>query len=294
MMYSKIGAKMDLGVGLSWRPEFARDVHQLAGRFDFIEVIVDEWGGHQPTEYCERVLGALPMVLHSATCSLGSLPPNNATAAMLNELCERLQPRWVSEHVSYSQAGEYEINNFLPVQYDAGAAAQLASNVRTLSRQLAGRPVALENTCYFFNHPGNQISESEFLSELAAHGVPLMLDINNLYVNSINFRYDAMELIRAIGATCEVAYLHVAGHRQSGGWLLDSHDVAVSNDVWDLALEAIRLTGAEGIVIERDHNSASIKEIQREIERARDVWTIGRRLREPRFEQSHQYSPCIG
>ncbi|MEY4568047.1 MAG: hypothetical protein RLY14_3017 [Planctomycetota bacterium] len=280
MLFSKTGGTIELGVGLSWRPEFARDVHKLVGKLDFLEIIVDEWGGHLLTENCERILGKLPTVLHSATCSLGSTYPGDATTAILSSLCDHLEPRWVTEHISYSQAGEYEVNNFLPVRYEDDSAVQLAANTNALSRQLAGRRVALENTCYFFNHPGSAISEKEFLIKLACNKVPIMLDINNLYVNSCNFRYDPMEFIRLIGDACEVAYLHVAGHRESGGWLLDSHDVAVSDVVWDLALEAIKLTSAEGIVIERDHNSASIQEIQCEIERARSVWTEGRQSRE--------------
>lgn len=254
---------------------------------DFLEVIVDEFGSNLPTGHCHRVLGELPIVLHSVTCSLGSMLPNDATASMLNTLCKRLRPRWVSEHISYTQAGEFDINNFLPVQYEAGSAAKLATSVHALSRHLGGYRVALENTCYFFSHPDNQLSEIEFLIELAANQVPLMLDINNLYVNSVNFHFDPMEFIRLIGKTCQVAYLHVAGHRESEGWLLDSHDVNISSEVWDLALEAVRLTGAEGIVIERDNKSASIENIQSEIERARSIWTKGRRFREPKIKQSH-------
>lgn len=99
---------------------------------------------------------------------------------ILKALCDKFNPRWVSDHVSFSRAGEYEVNNFIPVQYRAGPANEFAANVHVLSRALDGRPMAVENTCYYFKYPDGNMSEGQFLSELGATGdIPIMLDINS-------------------------------------------------------------------------------------------------------------------
>ena len=254
---------------------------RLGAQIDFVEIIVDEWGGNVPSAPCMDTLGDMPFVLHAAICSLGSQFPSEASLRLLRALCHQLKPSWVSEHISFSKAGEFDINNFMPVEYSVESARSLAARAHALSQELSGRPIALENTCYFFGHPGNQMTEQAYLGELAARDVPIVLDVNNLYVNSVNFGYDPMQFIKYVARTCRVAYVHVAGHRTSEGWLLDSHDVAVSEEVWGLAEEALKSTSAEGIVIERDHNSATIDELLDEIDRARNVWIKGKSHREP-------------
>lgn len=98
-----------------------------------------------------------------------------------------------------------------------------------------------------------------------------------------------MAFIVQVGRSCKVAYLHVAGHSSHNGLLLDSHDVAVSAPVWDLALEAAKHTSAEGIIIERDNNSASVDQILGEIACARDVWTRGRGMRTRHDHQNRHH-----
>ena len=204
----------------------------------------------------ERVRGDYPVSLHGVGLSLGSADAlDQAHLRRLREVIGRAAPALVSEHVCWGAVGGRHFNDLLPLPYTDEALALMLEHVDQLQQTLQ-RQVLLENVSSYIHYTHSTMPEWEFLAALARRsGCGLLLDVNNVYVNSINHGIDAVRYIDGI-APAMVGEIHLAGfsRRQGlgGPLLIDTHDRRVDPAVWQLYAHAIERLGAKPTLIEWD------------------------------------------
>lgn len=222
--------------------------------------------------YLERIRMDYPLSLHSVGTSLGSHRPlDRVHLSRLKALVERFQPGLVSEHLSWSHGRDWFTHDLLPLLYTEASLQNVVRHIDEVQETL-GRRILIENPSSYLQFKRSEIPESEFLVEAARRsGAALLLDVNNVYVNSVNHRYDARSYIDAVPAE-RVAYLHVAGHENDADDLIvDTHGAPIIDPVFDLLAYTYERIGAKPTLLERDFNLPPLAELLTEVDRLREV-----------------------
>lgn len=212
-------------------------------------------GGSQP-DFLARVREHYPLSFHGVGLSLGSTDPlDREHLAHLKRIVERFQPALVSEHISWGSIRGRHFNDLLPMPYTEEALLHLARRVRDVQDAL-GRAILLENVSSYLEFTGSEMSEWDFVSNLAFEsGSGILLDVNNIFVASRNHGFDAYDYIARMPRHA-VGEIHLAGHsrNQVGDReiLIDTHSTHVCDEVWGLYSFAIRRFGAVPTLIEWD------------------------------------------
>lgn len=264
------------GVGLGLRWDFLEEVVEGAELpIDFFEVSPENYmrrGGYYP-EQLERLNGRYPLVTHGLTLSIGAV--DEPDASYLRELkteIVRTQSPFHSDHLCFSSAGTRTLHELLPLQQSRRNVARVAERAKRL-QDVLGVPFALENITYYM-HPGRaELSELDFLSAvLSESDAGLLLDVNNVYVNSLNHGFDPRAFISSLPLT-RVVELHVAGHtRQPSGLVLDTHGAPVADPVLELLAFTLERTGPVPVLLERDNDVPPLAELVAEVRTLRGVY----------------------
>ncbi len=246
------------GAGLGLRRDFSRALlaaEQTAALPDFLEIAPENWMG-MGGRYA-RQLRALterfPFVCHGLSLSIGGqLPLDPAFLKDLRAFLDMHQIRCYSEHLSYT-TDDGQLYDLLPIPFTRDAVDHVAARVQQVQDAL-GRRIALENVSYYAA-PGAEMSELEFLlAVLEKADCDLLLDVNNIWVNSINHGYDANAFLDAL-PVARVAYIHIAGHYVEAPDLrVDTHGADVIPEVWQLLDRAYARCGVVPTLLERDFN----------------------------------------
>ncbi|MEE4184820.1 MAG: DUF692 domain-containing protein [Gammaproteobacteria bacterium] len=259
------------GAGLGLRRSLLSDLlEQRPDTIDFVEVAPENWinvGGR----YGERFREALqhyPLACHGLSLSIGSPAPLDTDyLAQLKAFFAAHQPVLYSEHLSYC-SDDGHLYDLMPIPFTGEAVRYVAQRIRQVQDAIE-RPLIIENVSYYAA-PGQEMTELEFLNAVLSEAdCQLLLDINNIYVNSINHRYSAIEFMRSVPAE-RVAYFHVAGHYVEAEDLrIDTHAAPVCDPVWDLLGAAYAHFGCVPTLLERDFNIPPLAELLDEVERIR-------------------------
>ena len=260
------------GIGLR-APHYA-EVLRARPALGFLEVHAENFfaGGGPALAWLERFRAAYPLSFHGVGLSLGSAdPPDARHLARLAALVERFEPRFVSEHLSWSAAGGRHANDLLPLPFTREAAALLAARIGAV-QDLLGRRILVENVSSYV-HLGGTMPEWEFVAEVArASGCLLLLDVNNVHVNAANHGFDARRYLEAL-APGTVGEIHLAGHERSGRLLVDTHAARVAPEVWDLYAAAVARFGPVPTLVEWDACLPPLAVLLEEVDRARAIAT---------------------
>src|SRR5690606_22589577 len=205
------------------------------GAVDFLECAPENWIGVGGAygQGLERLAERFAIACHGLSLSLGgSAPLDQAFLARTRQFLERYQVRLYSEHLSYC-SDDGHLYDLMPIPFTDEAVRHVAARIRETQDRL-GRRIAVENVSYYAA-PYQAMSELQFIcAVLAEADCDLLLDVNNLFVNACNHRYDAQAFLHGLPAGC-VAGLHVAGHYDEAPDLkVDTHGAAVKEGVWDL------------------------------------------------------------
>jgi uncharacterized protein len=227
--------------------------------------------GGQAIAALERIRVDYPIALHGVGLSLGSTDPlDEEHLAKLERLIARIDPRLVSEHLCWSSVGGRHLNDLLPLPYTAEALDHLCARVDAVQERL-GREIAVENVSSYLAFAEATIPEWEFVAEVSRRtGCRLLLDVNNVYVNAVNFGFDAERYLRAVPSAA-VAEIHLAGHDASGPCLIDTHGARVAEPVWALYRRTIRRFGPRPTLIEWDTDIPPFPLLQEEAAMAATV-----------------------
>jgi len=224
----------------------------------------------------QRVRADYPVSLHGVGLSLGSTDPIDvAHVAKLERLIARIEPALVSEHLCWGSFGGHHFNDLLPLPYTEEALSHVCARVAALQDRL-GREIAVENVSSYMAFADATIPEWEFVAAVAARtGCKLVVDVNNVYVNAINLRFDASAYLAAI-APDAVAEIHLAGHDASGPCLIDTHGTRVAPAVWALYEQALERFGRRPTLVEWDTDIPTFDVLQDEAAKATAILDIRR------------------
>jgi hypothetical protein len=209
--------------------------------------------------------------MHGVSMSIGSTQPlDRAYLQAVKALASRLQPAWISDHLCWTGVGGKNLHDLLPLPYTDEALHHVAERVRTV-QDILGRRILLENVSSYVSFRDSRLSEWDFLRTLAHEADCLiLLDVNNIYVSSVNHEFDPQAYLAAIPVE-RVQQIHLAGHQNHGDYLIDTHDFPVPDPVWALYETAVRRFGSVSTMIERDANIPPLAELQAELMAARRV-----------------------
>jgi uncharacterized protein (UPF0276 family) len=243
---------------------------------DFMELAPDNWVGvggalgRKLRFFTERY----PMLAHGLSLSLGGPAPlDEDFVRRVGKFLDEHGVRKYTEHLSYC-GDDGLLYDLMPIPFTADAVHYVAERIRRV-QDILGRRIGIENVSYYAA-PGAEMTELEFITAVLDEAdCDLLLDINNIYVNSINHRYDAQAFLGGFPAE-RIAYFHVAGHYVEAEDLrIDTHGSAVCDPVWDLLADAYALYGPVPTILERDFNIPPIPELLAEVEQIRTLQTAG-------------------
>jgi uncharacterized protein (UPF0276 family) len=260
-----------LGFGLGLRPDHYVDILRDRPRVDWFEAITENYlvPGGSPLHYLERIRSDFPVVLHGVSLSIGGTDPLDASYLRdLKLLASRIEPLWISDHLCWTGANGLNLHDLLPLPYTREALQHVVDRVRRVQDYL-GRQILLENVSSYLGYAGSEMSEWEFLSNIAEQAdCLLLLDVNNVYVSSVNHRFDPLAYFAGVPAS-RVRQIHLAGHQDNGSHIIDTHDAPVAPAVWDLYGHAVRRFGDVATMIERDDHIPELATLVDELDVAR-------------------------
>ena len=231
------------GIGL--RPPHYRQLLDELPDIGWLEVHSENYfcDGGQPLYFLERLRRHYPVSLHGVGLSLGSTDALSCDhLERLARLIDRVEPGLVSEHLSWSSVGGRFYNDLLPLPYTEEALALVCRHIDQAQDYL-GRQLLVENISSYLQFAESTLPEWEFVAEVARRtGCGILLDVNNIYVSSVNHGFDAARYLRSIPRAC-VREIHLAGHDHNGRCLIDTHGTRVAEPVWALYREAVARFG---------------------------------------------------
>jgi uncharacterized protein (UPF0276 family) len=244
----------NLGLGLGLRREHFRHVVETKPAVDWFEVISENFmvKGGNPRRVLAAVRRDYPVALHGVSLSIASTDPLDlAYLDELDALAKAVEPVLISDHLCWGSAHGMYVHDLLPVPYTEEALRHVVSRVEVVQERL-GRRMLLENPSTYMQLAGAEMSEAEFLGEVAQRAdCGILLDVNNVFVSAHNHGFDARAYLAALPAE-RIGQIHLAGHSSQGALLIDTHDSLVCSEVWQLYADAIARFGARATMIEWD------------------------------------------
>lgn len=244
------------GAGIGLRSKHIPYVLDHAPAVPWFELLADNWlvSGGLVTDQLRAICQGYPVTLHGVGLSLGGLDPLDfAYLTKIRDLIQTTGAAWYSEHACFTRHGGLEFHDLCPLPGTEEAVTHLVSRIRQVQDFLGSRLV-LENVSAYVRYHESQLSEAEFLAEVAERAdCDLLIDINNLYVNHINHGTDLLAEIRILPAA-RIRELHLAGFEPRDGYLVDTHSRPVAEDVWSLYQKALELWGPVATLLEWDHD----------------------------------------
>jgi uncharacterized protein (UPF0276 family) len=229
------------GFGLGLRPAHYEALLSESHPIDWLEVITENYlvPGGQPLHFLERIRARFPVAMHGVSLSIGSTDPiDREYIKAVRQLADRIEPAWISDHLCWTGVEGRNVHDLLPLPYTEEALHVVTARVGEVQEAL-GRRILLENVSSYLAFKGSEMSEWEFLTEVAERAdCNILLDVNNIYVSSVNHGFDASRYLRAIPKE-RVRQFHLAGHSDMNGHLIDTHDHPIAAPVWKLYREAL-------------------------------------------------------
>lgn len=255
------------GVGLGLRRSLLPALQlELPPQLDFLECAPENWigvGGALGRKF-RAVTECLPLVCHGLSLNLGGPAPlDEVFIRQVKAFLDVHQVRCYSDHLSYC-ADNGQLYDLMPIPYSEEAVAYVAARIERV-QELLERRLAIENVSYYCA-PGQTMTEIAFITAvLETADCDLLLDINNIYVNSVNHGYDASAYLCQLPAE-RIAYAHIAGHyREAPDLIIDTHGAEVIDPVWQLLQQAYSRFGVFPTLLERDFNIPPLPELLLEI-----------------------------
>jgi uncharacterized protein (UPF0276 family) len=250
-----------LGVGVGLRgPHHDQFIgaNRTPSSVSWVEVITENfmdferYANQRQQKILERVRERLPVALHGVSLSLGSADAlNEKYLDRLSHLVDKIQPAWISDHLCWTGFDGINRHDLLPLPYTEEAIRCVSEKILKVQDRLKQR-ILIENVSSYLDFHSSQMTEWQFLSEILVRSdCGLLLDLNNVYVNSVNHHFDPYTYLLAL-PTDRVGQIHLAGHSKKEDFLIDTHDEPVCAEVWELYQWALKHFGDVSVMLERD------------------------------------------
>ncbi len=263
-----------LGFGLGLRSEHYEYILEHKPDVDWFEIITENYlvPGGKPLYYLDQVTELYPVVMHGVSLSIASVDPLNwGYLKDLKQLAEHCQPKWISDHICWTGVENTNMHDLLPVPYTEEALNHMVDRIAQV-QDFLGRRILLENVSSYITYKQSEMTEWEFVTELATRAdCYLLLDINNIFVSGYNHRYEAKEYIDHIPVE-RVQQFHLAGHCNKGDFIIDTHDHDIIDEVWNLYKYALERFGEVSTMIERDDHIPEFPVLHHELMHAKRLF----------------------
>lgn len=299
------------GFGLGLRTQHYADFLAAKQPLDWLEIITDNFlvEGGKPLVMLDTIRRDYPMAMHGVAMSIGSAGGVDLDyLRKVKALADRIQPLWVSDHLCWTGPGPEQLHDLYPMPYTDAAARHVVEQIQR-AQDVLQRQLVLENVSSYIDFKHSAASEWQFLAHIAqAADCLLLVDVNNIYVSSVNHGFDPLDYVNAL-PTHRVQQMHLAGHSDCGSYIVDTHDHPVAQPVWDLYAQACQRFGPVATMIERDDDIPPLPTLLQELHVARTIaqplWaacddagmassaiaTIGL---DPALAWAHQAAPALG
>lgn len=261
----------DLGLGVGLRPDHYAHILEQHPEVDWFEIISENFMDTQgrPIHILDRIAARYPIVMHGVSLSIGSTDPLNFDyLKKLKALAERVQAKWLGDHVCWTGVAGRNGHDLLPIPYTDETLAHLVGRIRTVQDFLE-RPLVLENPSTYLTFATSTMPEQEFIGRMAEESdCGLLLDVNNVYVSSRNHDFDPFAYLKGVPYE-RVVQIHLAGHTDHGTHCIDTHNDHVIDEVWKLYAYVHRRTGGRATLLEWDADIPSFEEVHAEVLKAR-------------------------
>jgi uncharacterized protein (UPF0276 family) len=276
MTISRLGyANLGLGVGL--RTVHFQHILQEHPEVDWFEIISENFmdSGGRPRYVLEQIAERYAVVMHGVSLSIGSTDPLDIEYLhKLKRLAKAVNARWISDHLCWTGVAGLNAHDLLPIPLNERTLAHVVARIRTVQEVLE-RPLVLENPSTYVTFAASRLSEWEFISRMAEEAdCGLLLDVNNVYVSSVNHDFDPVEYIKSVPHR-RVVQFHLAGHTHCQTHLIDTHDNHVIDPVWELYRLAHQLTGGASTLLEWDARIPEFPVVHAEVLKARQYMSAG-------------------
>lgn len=264
----------NLGFGMGLRSPHYQHILDHWPPVDWFEVISENYIDSQglPRHIVEQIAERYPVVMHGVSLSIGSTDPLNFDyLRKLRDLAAVLEPKWISDHVCWTGVASFNSHDLLPIPLTAEALAHVCSRIKVVQDFLE-RPLILENPSSYVTFTDSSMEEWEFLNRMAEEtNCGLLLDVNNVYVSSVNHGFDAVEYVKSIAAN-RIVQFHLAGHTELETHCIDTHDGQVVPEVWRLyRIAQQRCSDSVSTLLEWDAKIPSFDEVHTEALKAKQL-----------------------
>lgn len=266
------------GVGLGLKRELIPQIQSLYGQnlisnINFLEIAPENWinTGGKYKEQLDWFVSRYPIICHGLCLSLGGLEPLNVPfVKQVKDFLRQYEIPLYTEHLSFCSDGGY-LYDLLPIPFTEEAVHYVASRIRQ-TQDILGQQIGIENASSYVAAPISEMDELTFLKAVIEEADCLLhLDINNIYVNSVNFNYDAQQLLSGIPGE-RIVYAHVAGHYQEApNLLVDTHGEDIIDPVWQLLDSAYNQFGVFPTLLERDLNIPPLTTLMSEVDKIASI-----------------------
>lgn len=261
------------GSGLGLRRSFLSEIIDTPlNEVDFFEVAPENWipiGGKLGKQF-RAMTERYDFVCHGLSLSIGSSDPLDENFVhQVKDFMREHQIKFYSEHLSYC-SHDGHLYDLMPIPFTSEAVTHVANRIKRV-QDILEQKIAIENVSYYAA-PGQEMDEIEFFNAVINEAdCDVLIDINNIYVNSVNHGYDAESFLRAIPAK-RIAYAHIAGHYvEADDFLVDTHGATIVDPVWKLLGKAYELYGVFPTLLERDFNIPALDELAKEVQTIKDI-----------------------
>ena len=264
---------MALGFGIGLRPKHYREFLEASPTVDWVEAISENFMGvgGRPLAVLEKVRRERPVVLHGVSLGIGSAAPLDPRYLEdWKALIGRIEPALVSDHLCWGRAHGRYSHELLPVPFTEAALQHVVERVSRV-QDFLGRRLALENASSYFTFKQSELTEWEFLAQVAQRAdCDILLDVNNIFVSSRNHGFDPDAYLAGVPID-RVVQIHLAGHQRRPELIIDTHDGPVSDEVWALYARALARFGKVPTLIEWDDAVPPLEELLAEAQKARAI-----------------------
>lgn len=261
------------GFGLGLRTTHYADFLAKKQPLDWLEIITDNFlvEGGKPLLMLDTIRRDYPMAMHGVAMSIGAAGGiDEAYVRKVKALAKRIEPLWISDHLCWTGPSPEQLHDLYPMPYTDEAARHVIEQIQR-TQDILQRQLVLENVSSYIDFKHNSASEWQFLAHIANSADCLLLvDVNNIYVSSVNHRFNPLDYLEALPAQ-RVQQIHLAGHNDHGDYIVDTHDHPVVPAVWDLYAQACKLFGPVATMIERDDHIPPLPTLIEELAIARGI-----------------------
>ena len=244
----------NLGFGVGLRATHFQHILRERPKVDWFEIISENFIDSQgrPRRVLDEIAERYPVVMHGVSLSIGSSDPLDfAYLSKLKRLASEIGARWISDHLCWTGVAGRNTHDLLPIPFNEETLRHVVERIRVVQDYLERR-IVLENPSSYVTFVDSTMPEWQFISHVAEEAdCGILLDVNNVYVSSVNHDFDPKEYLAGV-PTHRVVQMHLAGHANYETHLIDTHDRPVVDSVWEHYRLAHRLTGGASTLLEWD------------------------------------------